>query len=225
MNTPATAERERVRAAYARRTHADRYDGSRPDQIAMSRARAEAWERRLTRLGRSLGRVLEVGCGTGAVMRWASERGASHVLGVDVIADRLVANHGCRHGTSLALADGSALPVPRSAFDTVVCSTVFSSILDDRVCRTVAQEIDRVLAPTGVVLWFDFFRDNPLNRDVRPVRARDVTAWFPGYELALEPVVLAPPLARRLLRHPRLSESLERVRLLRTHLAGALWRA
>jgi len=108
--------------------------------------------------------------------------------------------------------------------DTAICSTLFSSVLDDDVAQSIAAEIDRALVPRGAVLWFDFFRDNPRNPDVRAVRSADLHALFPGYEIHLERVVLAPPIARRLSKHPALSSALERIPPLRTHLAGVLWK-
>ena len=217
-------ERERVREAYARREQLDRYDPSRPDQVALSRVRSEVWARELARRAHFLGTVLEVGCGTGGVVHWAADAGAESVVGVDVIDERLReadAAYGMGH---YVLADGSGLPIADGTVDTVVCSTLFSSILDDAVATTVVTELDRVLRPDGALLWFDFFRDNPRNRDVRGVRLSQLRSWFGGYEMHVERVVLAPPIARRLRARPGLAAALERIRPLRTHLAGALWK-
>jgi SAM-dependent methyltransferase len=218
-----TEERARVVDAYARREDEGRYDPRRADQVAMSAARARVWGRALLRSER-IGTVLEVGCGHGAVTRWALDVGAERVVGVDVIPKRIGAARCGNPAITYAVADGRALPLATGSVDVACCSTLFSSVLRDSVASTVAAEIDRVLAPNGVVLWFDFFRDNPANRDVRGVTSRDIARLFPGYEARLERVVLAPPIARRLVDHPRVAAILECAPPLRTHLAGALVR-
>jgi len=224
MSVHLPTERERLQAAYARRDHPGRYEPTMPDQIALRRARGATWARALARRAHFLGTVLEVGCGSGGVVRWAVDAGADSVIGVDVLQDRLRAAdeaHGVGH---YVLGDGTELPLRNATVDTAICSTLFSSVLDDRVAAAISAEIDRVLIPSGVVLWFDFFRENPWNADVRAVRSAKVRALFPQYEMHLERVVLAPPIARRLGHHPGLASALERIPSLRTHLAGALWK-
>lgn len=217
------AERLRIQAAYARRPDESRYDPRRADQVALAATRARVWGAALLRKG-PLGTVVEVGCGTGAVTRWAAEIGARTVLGIDVQAPRLRRAHRQNPAISYAVADGRAIPLRTGAVDVVVCSTLFSSVLEDRVASAIATEIDRVLAADGVVCWFDFFRGNPTNPDVRGVARADVERLFPGFRADLERVVLAPPIARRCIRHPRVAALLESIPLLRTHLAGVLVR-
>jgi len=114
--------------------------------------------------------------------------------------------------------------VPDGSIDVAICSTLFSSVLDETVAVAIASEIDRVVAADGMVLWFDFFRRNPGNPDVRPVGAAELARWFPGWDHSLRRVVLAPPIARRLARFRRVADALATVPLLRTHYAGALTR-
>lgn len=226
MNTlvhPTGDERRRVADAYARRVDPSRYDPRRTDQVAIAAARARVWGDALLRRDR-VGSVLEVGCGHGAVTRWAVDVGAERVVGVDLLADRLRSARAANPAIGYAQADGRLLPIATGAADVVCCSTLFSSVLDDTIATSIAAEIDRVLAPDGVVLWFDFFRDNPRNPDVRGVTRARVDRLFPGYAARLERVVLAPPVARRLLGAPRVAAVLEALPMLRTHLAGSLVR-
>lgn len=215
-------EIERVRDAYAQRRPGGRYDPRRGDVVDRAALRSRTWGAELLRAGRDLGVVVEVGCGTGSVLRWAEEIGCTAAIGIDAIADRLDQAAASRPGAPLLLADGQRLPVATSSVDTVLLSTLLSSVLDDAVALAIASEVRRVLRPGGVALWFDLRRDNPGNRDVRPVNRSDVERFFPGCEVRLRSVVLAPPLAARLLRWPRLASALECIPVLRTHLAGSI---
>jgi hypothetical protein len=47
--------------------------------------------------------------------------------------------------------------------------TVFTSILDKDMKRNIAAEMLRVLKPKGVIIWYDYFVNNPKNSDVRGV--------------------------------------------------------
>ena len=62
----------------------------------------------------------------------------------------------------------------------------------------VAAEMLRVLKPGGAVIWYDFAYDNPSNRTVKGIGAREIRSLFPACEVTLQRVTLAPPLARRL---------------------------
>jgi SAM-dependent methyltransferase len=217
-------ERQRVLDAYARRGDDAKYDASRPDQLALAAARSEVWRARLARRGRGPGAVVEIGCGTGAVARWAVHQGASSVVGVDVQVERLRAARTRLPLPGYAVGDARSLPLPDASVDVAICSTLFSSVLDEDIALAVAHEIDRVLAADGTVLWFDFFRRNPRNPDVRPVRREELARWFPGWDADLRRVVLAPPIARRLTRVQPVAGLLAKLPFLRTHYAGSLTR-
>ena len=77
----------------------------------------------------------------------------------------------------------------------------------------------RVLTPDGVVLWYDQRWPNPGNRSTRPVTRRDLQELLPGAEIDLQPITLAPPLARTF---PRQAHRLNRIGVLRSHLIGTI---
>src|SRR5947208_8442732 len=79
----------------------------------------------------------------------------------------------------LRAGDATALPWASNTFDLVVASTVFTSILDPRVRALVAGEIERVLAPGGALLWYDFAVNNPRNPHVRKVDRGELVRLFP----------------------------------------------
>ena len=221
----AAAEAERVRQAYARRpTRDERYSWLQPahEYLMHQRDRAVlAAFRRHGLLALDGVRALEIGCGDGNWMRDLVRWGASpeRLTGVDLLPDRLreAARRG-PPGSGLALALGHELPFPDGAFDLVIQSTVFTSILDAGLRARVATEMLRVLQPRGHVLWYDFHVNNPGNPDVRAVGRTELRSLFPGCDVDARRVTLAPPLARRIAGWSWLAcRLLEAVPLLRTH--------
>jgi ubiquinone/menaquinone biosynthesis C-methylase UbiE len=82
------------------------------------------------------------------------------------------------------------------AFDVVIQSTVFTSILDPKNQAQLANEMLRVLKPDGLILWYDFYRDNPWNASVRGVTKHEIEDLFPGCHIRLRRITLIPQLVR-----------------------------
>jgi demethylmenaquinone methyltransferase/2-methoxy-6-polyprenyl-1,4-benzoquinol methylase len=108
-------------------------------------------------------RVLDIGCGTGALALRAAARGA-RVKGIDVSAGMLeVAARRAREaglGDSIeleemgvALLDGEAA----GSFDAVMSGLCFSELSDDEITYTLTQ-IRRILRPGGLLLLADEVR-------------------------------------------------------------------
>ena len=230
---PAVAEAERIAAEYARRAAelpAERYSTTAPEQVVWRQSRERAILRALRRAGMLplAGRsALDVGCGSGQWLADLETWGATReqLAGVDLLPERLEAARARLAGADLRQGDASRLPWPAGTFDIVVQSTVFSSILDPGMRAAVAAEMARVLAAGGVILWYDFFVDNPRNRAVRGIRRRDVAALFPGFRIELARVTLAAPIARAIAPRSQLAATaLEALRALNTHYLGVLRR-
>jgi SAM-dependent methyltransferase len=170
-------------------------------------------------------RVLEIGCGNGDVLASLEALGArrERLLGVDLLPD-LVAAACARHpGIRFEHGNAEALDLPAGAVDLVLLFTVLTSILDDGMARRLAAEVDRVLAPGGAVVWYDFRVDNPWNRHVRGMGRTAIRSLFPGYATHLRSLTVLPPLARRLGRAtPWAYPVLARIPALRTHYLGLL---
>lgn len=203
-------------------TMGDLYDVRRGDQAHISYIRSATWGRHIRKGSWTMGTTLEIGAGHGAPLRWALEAGATTAIAIDISEDRLCAARRFNAAINPLLADAVTIPLRSESVDTIICSTIFSSILDDTIARQMAREITRVLKPVGLVLWFDFYRDNPRNKDVRAVGKADILDLFPGLSQHLQRAVLAPPLAKRLERWPRTIAILEALPMLRTHLVGSL---
>ncbi|MFO0697783.1 MAG: class I SAM-dependent methyltransferase [Nitrospira sp.] len=109
-------------------------------------------------------------------------------------------------------------------FDLVVQSTVFSSIHDLTVKEMLAREMLRVLKDGGLILWYDFFINNPSNPDVRGIGKEEIFQLFSGCHIDLSRISLAP-LAHLLAPYSWLGcYLLERVRFFSTHYLGVFRR-
>jgi SAM-dependent methyltransferase len=226
------SESQRLLAAYGRRQGMDaRYSWFDTGHLFLMQQRERAVLRTLARHGAArldALRVLEVGCGNGNWLRDLARWGAPPQLlvGVDLIPGRL--GDAVRlgpPGTGFVRGSGAELPFRSGAFDMVVQSTVFTSILDESVRGAVAAEMTRVLAPDGFILWYDYRVNNPANPDVRGIGRRELLRLFPACDVSWESVGLAPPLARRLAGLSWVGcLLLERVRFLRSHALAVIRR-
>jgi ubiquinone/menaquinone biosynthesis C-methylase UbiE len=162
-------------------------------------------------------KVLEVGCGNGNVLAEFQERGAKHLLGVDYLLWRLQQGHNKKFDIPLACADGQFLPFSPRTFDLIIQFTMFSSILDEDIKRNIAHEMRRLLKPTGVILWYDFFW-NPFNRQTRGIGLGEIKRLFSGMQVSAQKETLAPPITRRLIRvSSSLCIRLESLQILNSH--------
>lgn len=167
-------------------------------------------------------RVLDVGTGLGTGAAQLIELGVSarHLFAVDLLEARLASAGANLPGVRLQRADAvEGLPFSNDAFDIACAFTLFSSIERDDERRRAAREIARVVRPGGLVLVYDSRLPNPLNRRVRAVSRRDLTACWPGLVAThSRSLTLLPPLARRLGSHTQgWYARLARVSPLRTH--------
>jgi SAM-dependent methyltransferase len=207
MPESSAGEEERVREAYARRAGDEiRYAYWDPGHLYLMQSR----ERRVLALLRGLallpwrtGTILEIGCGKGVwlrdLVRWGIPPHA--ITGIDLRNEAIEeARALCAPGTRIEQGSGADLSFEDHSFELVLQSMVFSSVLDPAVRQRIATEMLRVLRPGGRVLWYDFHVNNPRNPDVRGVPRAEIERLFPGCEIQLHRVTLAPPAARRLAR-------------------------
>jgi SAM-dependent methyltransferase len=223
------AEERRIRATFAQRRTGHRYAWSTPAHVFIM----QGIERRLLPLlaangmGSLSGKcILEIGCGTGHWLREFVKWGAhpDDIVGMDLLADRVgEARALCPEGVQLFRGSAAALPLPAASFDLVAQFTVFTSILEPDLKRRVALEMLRVVKPTGLILWYDFFLNNPKNVNVRGIAGREIQRLFPGCSVSLRRATLAPPLTRRVASRSWLACSLlEGIPLLRSHFLGVI---
>jgi ubiquinone/menaquinone biosynthesis C-methylase UbiE len=149
----------------------------------------------------------------------------AYVVGVDLLIDRLHTLREKGDVTPTVNADAALLPFPDGAFDAVVMFTMLSSVPEDSARVAICAEVDRVLAPGGGVLWYDFRVPSPGNSATRPVTRSSLRSYFPNFSGPIASLTVLPPLARRLGRVHRMYSILAKVPVLRTHLAACLTKA
>jgi SAM-dependent methyltransferase len=142
-------------------------------------------ERRILRgrYGADLGRVLDLGCGTGQILRRVREEFGCRGVGVDLFAGHL------RHATGpVAHADGYHLPFANGVFDLVLVRHLLQALPDP---VALLKEAHRTLRPGGRIhvvaedylgLFFDI--GDPLTEnhfaEVQPPFLRQGTDLYQG---------------------------------------------
>ena len=234
MSTPdeqIARELERIAAAYERRRSdrrvpTDRYSAFNAATLLHMHSLERGMLALLKREGitdLSASRILDVGCGSGGQLRRFIDYGAqpANLAGIDLLPERIERARALNPAIAWTLGSGHELPYADASFDLVTSFVLFSSILDEALCRRIAAEMWRVLRPGGVIVCHDFAYNNPRNPAVRgfsPAAVRRVFAR-PWARFRFRRIVLAPPIARRLApRAPWLADALERLTLLNTHL-------
>ena len=218
------AERSRIASAYSRRTSQLRDSLFDAAYLLASHEREKGILEALARngfLSLKEARLLEIGCGTGFWLREFLRWGArpENIAGIDLLPERIEeAKSLCPQGTDLTCASAERLQFPGGAFDIVLQSTVFTSIFDDDMKKTIAGEMLRVLRDGGVIVWYDFTVNNPWNPDVRGIPRTDIVRLFPRCRFEFHKLTLAPPIGRRIARFsPLLYRALSALKVLDTH--------
>jgi len=188
----------------------------------------EAMINRRVGAGLRSARVLDVGCGRGDWLVWLQGLGVPdrNLHGLDLLADRIASAQQAHPTFTFVQANAEEFDAGDASFDLIVCSTLFSSILDPGMATRVARNINRILAPGGAIIWYDFRYRNPGNPHTRPMTRPRIKGLFDGLEPDLHAVTVVPPLARRL--GPAtgaLYPLLAAIPPLRSHLAGLLSRS
>jgi ubiquinone/menaquinone biosynthesis C-methylase UbiE len=169
--------------------------------------------------------VLDVGCGSGSVLRDMVRYGADpdKCSGIDLLPFRIEEAQRLSPNMHFQCNNAERLPYRDATFDLVLCFTVFSSILDPAMKRNLAKDIMRVVKPGGMLLWYDYHMNNPRNKDVRGVAKKEIRRLYEGYGIELKRITLAPPLSRLLAPWSwMLCHFLEQLTMLNTHYLGVI---
>jgi SAM-dependent methyltransferase len=170
--------------------------------------------------------ICEIGCGAGYWLREFVRFGfqPENIVGIDLLPDRIAeARRLCPAETRLSTGNAAATGHEAETFDVVAQFTVFSSVRDTGIRRRIADEMMRLCRPNGVILWYDFFVDNPRNRDVVGIRRHEIESLFAPYRVHLRRLTLAPPLARMLgKRSAALVRCVAALKIFSTHYLGVI---
>ncbi len=226
-----TVEIQRINAEYARRDleiDPDLYAPWQPAEILAVSERQRTAALILKRAGKFPvrgDRCLEIGYGKlgwlGSLISWGLCD--SDLYGIELDGKKACVAKEALKGASLEVGNAADLPWEDNYFRFVIASTVFSSILDERVRNLIAKEMDRVLAPGGVIIWYDIAINNYKNKNIKRISKKDLEAMFPNFDRRIQPITLAPPIARRIATWSwPLATVLSSVPFLRSHLLAVL---
>jgi 2-polyprenyl-3-methyl-5-hydroxy-6-metoxy-1,4-benzoquinol methylase len=142
-------------------------------------------------------RIVDVGCGDGALAGLAQRRLSVEVAGIDPseAAIELARGQFAKFGLRGEFQSGSAYSIsaPDGAFDGAVCADVIEHV---REPERLLVEIRRVLRPGGVLVL-----TTPLRVTERPVDPFHVQEWFHEEFIAVAATVFGKP-ERAMLSHP-----------------------
>jgi ubiquinone/menaquinone biosynthesis C-methylase UbiE len=113
--------------------------------------------RRLGRSSLEKMQILEVGCGSGRLLRACLDLGAApkDLFGVDLRPDAIAQACELAPHLDFRLGDGINLPFNDNQFDLVMQFVCFSSVFLQPLRERLAGEMLRVLKPGGYVFWWD----------------------------------------------------------------------
>jgi ubiquinone/menaquinone biosynthesis C-methylase UbiE len=138
-------------------------------------------------------RLVDIGCGDGALCGVIAKELGCEVTGVDPSADaiRFAGEEFARRGLAgeFVRADGYRYPFPDAAFDAAVCSDVIEHVQEP---RALLSEIRRLLRPGGALVL-----TTPIRFTEAPQDPLHVQEWFGSEFMALCRPVFGEPVARR----------------------------
>ena len=96
---------------------------------------------------------------------------------------------------------------------------MFSFDFKFQISGRFGKKIWRLVKPGGGVLWYDFIYNNPMNKDVKGIKYKEVKLLFPYRINKKWKLTLAPPLSRIITKiHPSLYSFFNVFPFLRTHI-------
>ncbi len=170
-------------------------------------------------------KILDVGCGKGDMLRNFIQYGArpENLYGLDLLKGRVEKAKYLSPNINFICGNAENLPYADKFFDIVMQFTVFTSILDGKMKKNIAEEMLRVLKQEGIILWYDYHMNNPRNPDVRGIKKREIYELFPNCEVRLKRITLAPPISRMMAPFSMLvCYLLQKLTIFNTHYLGVI---
>jgi len=128
--------------------------------------------------------ILDVGCGHGYWLRFLVELGSSpaNLVGVDLSEQRIKIAKERNPGLNWLCNDGQTLPFLSETFDITMQTAVFSSILNEKLRKMLADEMLRVTKPEGMIIWCDHRRS--FSKTLTGFPKSGVVEYFHGSSVA-----------------------------------------
>ncbi|MFH1305225.1 MAG: class I SAM-dependent methyltransferase, partial [Candidatus Omnitrophota bacterium] len=157
-------EADRIKKAYEKRDSLGKpeiYSAFDPATLFIIQQREREVLRALKKFGAadlSGKKIADLGCGKGKELNRMVFFGAlpENLSGIDLLPDRIESAKNLFPNIDFRCGNAESLPYENDSFDIILCFTVFSSIMDTAMKRSVAAEMMRVLKRGGIVLWYDF---------------------------------------------------------------------
>jgi len=229
MGMPMSEEAKRIQGRYQERDAAkgetEFWTYRNPVVLHISQERERVFWQAARNLGIDLSGtdILDVGAGVGSELfnlcRWGAS--AKRMYGVDLSWERVLRANKA-HPLNIFQANGAMLPFRNNQFGAVLQNVVFSSIISSEMRKSVAYEMNRVLALGGTLLWYDARRCRGHDPHFNPVPQSEVEQLFPKikftwYNLTTDIGLLR--LANQLGGEPAM-RLMDALRVFRTHLFG-----
>ncbi|MDZ4664869.1 MAG: class I SAM-dependent methyltransferase [Bacteroidota bacterium] len=144
-------------------------------------------------------KLLEIGAGNGTNAFLFEEIGLKlvNISFNELIGERMENIKNGFPNNKLYEGDATHVQFPEK-YDIVFQSTVFTSILNDKDRKALADKMWSLLNPGGVILWYDFIYNNPKNPDVKKVDIHEVKGLFnKSSNSIIKRITLAPPIGRK----------------------------
>lgn len=143
-------------------------------------------------------KILEIGAGQGNNVAAFLEAGfkKENIFANELLPERLLALQS--KVLKQNIFSGNAITIDYNLkFDCIYQSTVFTSILNEKDRKHLAEKMWSILEKDGVILWYDFIFNNPKNANVRKVTTSEIKLLFPNAKrISFQRITLAPPIGR-----------------------------
>lgn len=145
-------------------------------------------------------KILEIGCGTGNNFTNYLKFGVQDkdIYGLDLIIERLLTPKKIYKNVKLINNDSQFIPFKSKSFDIIFQFVVFSSILDDNVCKNIASEMLRVLKDDGMIIWYDAHGGKMMSEHTRSFSENQIKKYFPNCKYEFKRIIPKTQLSLRL---------------------------
>ena len=168
-------------------------------------------------------KILDVGCAGGNTVKLMMSLGANekNIYGIDIRKNRIEHAKMMYPSAKFFKMDARNIKYPDNKFDFINIFTLFSSIKDSKSRKQISNEIQRVLKPNGLILYYDLRYANPINQNVVPIDQKEIDYMFPKMKKIIKLITVMPPLVRSLGAFTiSIYPILSKISILRTHYIG-----